>query len=82
MSKLKSVDIYRLTNKEEYELAIELIQKIIKTLKDLEEYYYKLLFFEEQDEIKKERNWYKKELAKIKEDYIDYLRNNEVDKND
>lgn len=81
MSKLKLIDIYKLTNKEEYEEAIKLIQKTIETLEDLEEYYYKLLFFEEQDEMKKTRKWWEKKLAEIKEDYIDYLRNNGVDEN-
>ena len=82
MSKLKLIDIYKLTNKEEYEEAIDLVGKTIETLEDLEGYYFKLNFFEEQDEMKKTRKWWEKKLAEIKEDYIDYLRNNGVDKND
>lgn len=81
MNKLKLIDIYKLTNKEEYEEAIDLVGKTIETLEDLEGYYFKLNFFEEQDEMKKTRKWWEKKLAEIKEDFIDYLRNNEDDKN-
>lgn len=82
MSKLKLIDIYKLTNKEEYIEAIELIEKTIETLEDLEVYYFKLNFIENENEMKKTRKWWEKKLAEIKEDYIDYLRNNGVDKND
>ena len=81
MSKLKLIDIYKLTNKEEYEEAIDLVGKTIETLEDLEGYYFKLNFFEEQDEMKKTRKWWEKKLAEIKEDFIDYLRNNGDDEN-
>ena len=81
MSELKLIDIYKLTNKDEYMEAVELIEKTIETLEDLEGYYFKLNFFEEQDEMKKTRKWWEKKLAEIKEDFIDYLRNNGDDEN-
>lgn len=76
MSKLKLIDIYKLTNKEEYIEAIELIEKTIETLEDLEIYYFKLNFIEEENEMKKTRKWWETKLAEIKEEYIDFLRNN------
>lgn len=81
MSKLKLIDIYKLTNKEEYMEAIELIEKTIETLEDLEIYYFKLNFIEEENEMKRTRKWWEKKLAEIKEDFIDYLRNNGDDEN-
>lgn len=76
MNKLKLIDIYKLTNKEEYIEAIELIEKTIETLEDLEIYYFKLNFIEEENEMKKTRKWWETKLAEIKEEYIDFLRNN------
>lgn len=76
MSKLKLIDIYKLTNKEEYIEAIELIEKTIETLEDLEICYFKLNFIEEENEMKKTRKWWETKLAEIKEEYIDFLRNN------
>ena len=81
MSKLKLIDIYKLTNKDEYMEAVELIEKTIETLEDLETYYFKLNFIEEENEMKKTRKWWEKKLAEIKEDFIDYLRNNGDDEN-
>lgn len=81
MSKLKLIDIYKLTNKEEYMEAVELIEKTIETLEDLEIYYFKLNFIEEENEMKRTRKWWEKKLAEIKEDFIDYLRNNGDDEN-
>lgn len=76
MSKLKLIDIYKLTNKEEYIEAIESTEKTIETLEDLEIYYFKLNFIEEENEMKKTRKWWETKLAEIKEEYIDFLRNN------
>ena len=81
MSKLKLIDIYKLTNKDEYMEAVELIEKTIETLEDLEIYYFKLNFIEEENEMKRTRKWWEKKLAEIKEDFIDYLRNNGDDEN-
>lgn len=77
MSKLNFIDIYNLTNKKDYEEAIELIEKIVERYEDLEEYYFKLIFFVERDEMKKTINWWKDKLAEIKEEYKDYLKEEE-----
>lgn len=77
MSKLNFIDIYNLTNKKDYEEAIELIEKIVERYEDLEEYYFKLIFFVERDEMKKTINWWKDKLAEIKEEYKDYLKKEE-----
>lgn len=73
MSKIKFIDIYNLTNKKDYEEAIELIEKIVERYEDLEEYYFKLIFFVERDEIGKNMNWWKDKLEEIKEEYKNYL---------
>lgn len=77
MSKLNFIDIYNLTNKKDYEEAIELIEKIVERYEDLEEYYFKLIFFVERDEMKKTINWWKDKLAEIKEEYENYLKEEE-----
>lgn len=77
MSKIKFIDIYNLTNKKDYEEAIELIEKIIERYEDLEEYYFKLNFFVGRDEIGKEMNCWKDKLEEIKEEYKNYLEEEE-----
>lgn len=77
MSKIKFIDIYNLTNKKDYEEAIELIEKIVERYEDLEEYYFKLIFFVERDEIGKNMNWWKDKLEEIKEEYKNYLEKEE-----
>jgi hypothetical protein len=77
MSKIKFIDIYNLTNKKDYEEAIELIEKIVERYEDLEEYYFKLIFFVERDEIGKNMNWWKDKLEEIKEEYKNYLEEEE-----
>ena len=82
MSKLKLIDIYNLSSNEDFEEAIILVSKTIETLEDLESYYFKLCFYEEQEEMKKTRQWWEKKLFDIKLNDIDFRRNNEGDKND
>lgn len=81
MNKWKQVDINNLKTKEDFEIAIKTINKIICNLDDLEDYYFKLLFAEEYKNTKKDKEWWQEQLKEIKEDYIDYLRNNGVDEN-
>ena len=80
MNKWKQLDINNLKNKQDFNSAIETINKIICSLDDLEDYYYKICFVEEYENAKKDKEWWKNQLEEIKEEYIDFKRNIEGDK--
>lgn len=82
MNKWKQVDINNLKTKEDFEIAIETINKIICNLDDLEDYYFKLWFAEEYKNAKKDKEWWQEQLKEIKDEFIDFKRNNGDDKDD
>lgn len=82
MNKWKQIDINNLKSKEDFELTIKTIKAIICKLDDLEDYYYTICFVEEHKNAKQDKEWWQNKLKEFQEEYIDFLRNNGVDKND
>ena len=75
---MKLINIYNLGNDEEFNEAIQLVEKTIDALDDLEDYYYKLEFNEDMREMRRQKEWWQKKLTEIKAEFIEFKRNKEL----